>query len=167
MKDTVSWKRKHANEGNYKLGFYNSFLCMNSCGCIKIKSKNTRFTHESTRKILTSICECKLNAHEYSEKKYARAINRLAARTREWRLPYARAVLYIHTHIHTYIQTNKHTNTHIITSHTSNTYIHVYTSNKEGRISIFSEDNLNAPPLTYKYTYTFDFLDCRNFLMFQ
>ena len=69
----ICWKRKHANYGNYKWGFYNSFLRMNSCGCRKIKSKNTRFTRESTRKILTSICECIINAHEYSEKN-----------TREW-----------------------------------------------------------------------------------
>ena len=52
---------KHANYGK-------SFLRINSCGCRKIKSKNTRFTHESVRKILTSTCKCIINAYGYSEK---------------------------------------------------------------------------------------------------
>ena len=38
------------------------------------KSKNTHFTCESTPKILTSIGECIINTHEYSEKKYARVM---------------------------------------------------------------------------------------------
>ena len=95
----ISWKRKHANYGNYKWGFYNSFLRINSFGCRKIKSKNTRFTRECTRKILTSICECIINAHEYSKKNTREWGNWLATRTREWRLPYARAVLYMYIYL--------------------------------------------------------------------
>ena len=52
---------------------------------------NTRFTRESTRKILASICECIMTLMNIPKK--IRASEKIDS-TREWRLPYVRAVLY-------------------------------------------------------------------------